>query len=71
MLAFILFMSFVEIILYYTGELRYYNGWNVGWSILLYVGVFPLLRLHYKNPLLAMLVLMILTVSGSLYFGIF
>ena len=71
MLAFILFMSLVELILYYTRELRYYNGWNIGWSILLYTGVFPLLKLHYRKPLLAMLLLVILTVGGSLYFGIF
>ncbi len=71
MLGFIVFMSFVELILYYIGELKYYNGWNIGWSILLYIGVFPLLKLHYKKPLLAMLVLVILTIGGSIYFGIF
>jgi len=68
--AFISFMSLVELILYKIQELQYYNGWNVGWSILLYVGVFPLLRLHLKRPLTAMLILFTLTVGGLLCFHI-
>jgi len=69
-LAFITFMSLVEVILYSTNELTFYNGWNIGWSILLYIGVFPLLRLHHRKPLLALLALIILTIGGSIYFGI-
>ncbi|MBS5784411.1 MAG: hypothetical protein KID04_16235 [Clostridium sp.] len=68
--AFISFMSLVELILYGINDLQYYNGWNVSWSILLYVGVFPLLQLHLKKPLLALLVLFILTIGGLIYFKV-
>jgi hypothetical protein len=68
--AFIFVMSFVEYILYSSNEIEYYNGWNIGWSVLLYVGVFPLLRLHYKKPLWAMLLLFILVCGGMFYFKI-
>lgn len=67
---FIFVMSFIELILYYCEELKYYHGWNVGWSVLLYIGVFPLLRIHYKNPLLAWLILFILIAGGMFYFKI-
>ena len=68
--AFIAVMSFVEIVLYSHGEIKYYNGWNLWWSILLYVGVFPLLRLHYKNPIWAWVILFALVAGGVFHFKI-
>jgi hypothetical protein len=35
------------------GYFSYHNGWNLGWSVLFNIGMFTLLRVHYKKPLLA------------------
>ena len=68
MLSFIGLMSLVELILYSTHLLVYYNGWTYGWSVLLYIGVFPLLRLHFKKPIVALVVLFALAIGGFIYF---
>jgi len=34
------------------GEFFHYDGWNIGWSALLNCGLFIILRLHYKKPLI-------------------
>ena len=33
--------------------LHYHNGWNLGWSSLFLVIMFPMLRLHYLHKILA------------------
>lgn len=33
--------------------IEYQHGWNIGWSILFVCMMFPMLRFHYKKPLLA------------------
>jgi hypothetical protein len=35
------------------GCFKYHNGWNIGWSIIFTIIMFPLQYLHYKKPLLA------------------
>lgn len=35
--------------------IKYYNGWNLWWSVLFDVVMFSILRIHYRNPLLAWL----------------
>ncbi|MBM7691678.1 hypothetical protein JOC77_001085 [Peribacillus deserti] len=37
----------------YLDLINHHNGWNIGWSILFNIVMFSLLRLHFKNPLLA------------------
>ncbi len=67
---FLLVMSLVEVILFLNGDLTYYNGWNVLWSVFVYMGIFPLLRIHYRNPLLAWFILLVLIAGGMIYFQI-
>lgn len=43
----------VEWFLSELGYFSYHNGWNLGWSVLFNIGMFTLLRVHYKKPLLA------------------
>ena len=45
-------MSFLEYIMYITGGMKYYNGWNIGCSLLFDLIMYPLLFLNYKKPLL-------------------
>ena len=41
-----------ELIARVTGGYSHYNGWNIWYSILVDTGMFPLLALHHKKPLL-------------------
>ncbi|WP_066309067.1 CBO0543 family protein [Bacillus sp. FJAT-29814] len=33
--------------------INHHHGWNMGWSLLFLMVMFPMLRIHHKNPLLA------------------
>ena len=45
--------SIVELVNYIMGLMSYHNGWNFGWSVIFYFVQMPFIRLHYKKPLLA------------------
>ena len=42
----------IELIGTLVGDFQHFNGWNMYYSILFNITMFPLLRLHYKKPLL-------------------
>ncbi|SHH77473.1 hypothetical protein SAMN02745823_00963 [Sporobacter termitidis DSM 10068] len=44
--------SSVELIGYLVGDFKYFNSWNIGYSVLFNLVMFPMLRLHYKHQLL-------------------
>lgn len=48
----VIYMS-IEIVTLFIGLIKYYNGWNLWWSLLHNSIQFPVLRLHHKNPTLA------------------
>ena len=66
--VFLLFLS--EVGFYISREIKYYNGWSLWWSFLLYAVAFPLMALHYKHPLLAWPTVILLTVGLMFYFKI-
>ncbi len=35
-------------------SIQYFEGWNIWWTILFYIFMFPMLRLHFLNPLRAL-----------------
>jgi hypothetical protein len=37
----------------YLDLINHHNGWNMWWSLLFLMVMFPMLRIHYKNPLVA------------------
>ena len=49
--AFIL--SLLEAISIALHTINYYNGWNYWWSVGFNIAMFSMINLHYKNPLLA------------------
>ena len=69
-LSIVMGLSLIEYVTYIRKGIFFYNGWNIGWSILLYMGMLPLLRIHFKKPLLAWLILVVLVISGIFYFKI-
>ncbi|WP_431801283.1 CBO0543 family protein [Halobacillus andaensis] len=45
------------------GFITYHNGWNMGWSILFTGVIFIILPIHYKKPLFAWLISIVVIVS--------
>ncbi|KKK39042.1 hypothetical protein WQ57_04430 [Mesobacillus campisalis] len=46
----------------YLDLINHHNGWNMWWSLLFLSVMFPMLRLHHKNPLLAWVLSVLFTV---------
>lgn len=67
---FVFSLSSIEYIAYVRKGISYHNGWTFGWSMLLYFGMFPLFRLHYKKPIMTWFIFFALVVGGMLYFKI-
>lgn len=42
----------IEIIAYHIGEFKYFCGWNIFYTIIFNIIMFPLIRLHRYKPLL-------------------
>jgi ABC-type multidrug transport system permease subunit len=45
--------TILEYIVYLLRGITYHNGWTLGWSLLFYAIMFPMLMLHDRKPLLA------------------
>ncbi len=43
----------IECIASYFDVITYHNGWNLGWSLLFIIIMFPMVRLHHVNKSLA------------------
>ncbi|WP_309298093.1 CBO0543 family protein [Cytobacillus sp. NCCP-133] len=50
----VLFLA-AEWIAHRIGIITYYNGWNIGWSLLFVLIMFPMIRLHYLHKRIALL----------------
>jgi hypothetical protein len=46
------------------------NGWSIWWTLLFNSLMFPIFRIHFKKPLLALFVSFILAVALMLYFKV-
>lgn len=51
-------------------RISYHFGWHLGWSLIFLLVMFPMIRLHYKNPLVAYLLTSVITVALILHFNI-
>ncbi|MDZ5471506.1 CBO0543 family protein [Bacillus sp. 31A1R] len=54
--AWIIYFSFIEFLFEKRGLFVYENGWDLKWSVLFNVIMFTMVRTHYRNPLLAMII---------------
>jgi hypothetical protein len=61
---------FLELINYKLGTIEYYNGWNIWWSLLHNTIQFPLIALHYKNPILTWIIALIFLVVVMKIFNV-
>jgi hypothetical protein len=65
----IVFVS-AEWFLSYFGFFSYHNGWNIGWSFLFNIGMFIILIIHFKKPLLALTISVFVVIFLALYFDV-
>ena len=63
-------LVFSEIISYCLGFISYHNGWNICWTALFDSIMLPLMILHYKKPLMAWFVSIILLIIALIYFKV-
>ncbi|GMA60417.1 hypothetical protein GCM10025859_08570 [Alicyclobacillus fastidiosus] len=49
----VLLYAAIELFWVIIGLFHYYHGWTFWWSVLFDCIMFPMVRLHYKRPLLA------------------
>jgi hypothetical protein len=52
----ILIYSIVEFVGWHMGRVYYEHGWNMWWSFAFDCQMFPMLRLHFKKPILAYII---------------
>ena len=38
------------------GAIKFAHGWSMGWEVFFYSTMYPMLRLHYRKPLLALII---------------
>ena len=69
-LSYVFALSLIEYIAYIKKAIYYYNGWTFGWSVLLYLGMFSLFRLHYKSKGWAWFIFFLSIGAGVIYFKI-
>lgn len=63
-------MVLLEYIMVRAGFFRYSHGWNIWWSAAFNLVMYPLLRIHFKNPPAAWILAAILGLSVVVYFHI-
>ena len=53
MLIWAVLFTLIELVFRRLGYVKYSNGWNIVWSTLFNIFMFPLLKIHHEKPLLA------------------
>ncbi|WP_227937220.1 hypothetical protein [Alkalihalobacillus deserti] len=53
-----------------TDSIEYQYGWTLGWSIVALFIMFPLLRLHFKHPLLTYLLFALVCIGFLWWFNV-
>ncbi|WP_421382767.1 CBO0543 family protein [Bacillus salacetis] len=64
----IAYFTFIEYIFYKRGLFVYENGWGAGWSLIFNLIMFTMIRMHYKNKLLALIISLPLIAVLLLFF---
>lgn len=69
-LLWVIIYTITEIVSHKLGFFSYHNGWNIWWSILFNLFMFPLLQLHHKKPHWTLLISIILAIMCLAYFKV-
>lgn len=52
--------AFIEYVMYIAGKFEYHNGWNTLYSFFFDIGLFSIVMIHYKRPLIAWLCILVI-----------
>ena len=69
-LFWIFVFTIIEIVSHWLGFCSYHNGWSVWWSVLFNCLMFPLLWIHYKKPVWALPIAIMMGILIISYFRI-
>lgn len=70
-LLWISLFSIIEYInLRYLDLIIHHNGWSIGWSVFFNAIIFPMLVLHYKHPIVALLISIPIVFFFVIYFNV-
>ncbi|WP_062353130.1 CBO0543 family protein [Bacillus kwashiorkori] len=64
----VIYFSFIEFIFEKRGLFAYENGWNAWWSVIFNIVTFIVIRLHYRNPIIAFVVSLPIVAGLLLFF---
>lgn len=67
-LIWVVIFTLVELVCSWFGNFKYSNGWNIWWSILFDIVLFPLLKIHHEKPPIAWALAFILGTTVIYYF---
>jgi hypothetical protein len=45
----------IEAIALRLGSIKFAHGWSIVWEVFFYSTMYPMLRLHYRNPMIALI----------------
>lgn len=66
----VIIYTITEIVSHRLGYFSYHHNWNIWWSILFNLVMFPILLLHHKSPPRAWLLSVIVTIAILIHFEI-
>lgn len=58
----------IETIMYLTGRMDYDGSWSIWHSLFFYFLMFPSIIIHYKRPILAYIIFILITAFSVFYF---
>lgn len=61
--------TLIEALNHSMGKTTYEHGWSLGWSLVFNLVMFPLLRVHYLNPILAWVLAAVIGLFIWIHFG--
>lgn len=63
-LKYIFIYSAVEAVMVKTGRMVYDHSWNILYSVIFYFLMFPAIIIHYRRPILAYIIFVLITIFG-------
>lgn len=67
-LIWVVLFTLNELVCSWFGNFKYSNGWNIGWSILFDIVLFPLLKIHHEKPSIAWILAFLIGTTFIYYF---
>lgn len=63
-------LSIVEVVFVLLKIITFHNGWNIGWSGVIWFIIFPVIAIHHKKPIWVWLICAVFSVFVINYFNL-